>query len=197
MGEKLAEESSDIQLVERCRAGDMEAYSALVRRHQDRVLNVIYRFVSDYEDARDIAQEVFIKAYRGLSSFEGKAQFGTWVYRIAVNAAISHARKKSRRKPALSLSAEDDEGHNPGDPPDTSEEPSRVLDAKERRALIERAIDSLDPDHRAVVVLKDIEGYDYEEIADMIGCPKGTVKSRLHRARMELREKLKPLLSEA
>ncbi|NOZ23727.1 MAG: sigma-70 family RNA polymerase sigma factor [Planctomycetes bacterium] len=191
----------DIELVERCKRGDLHAYDELMRRHQDRVFNLVYRYVGDREDARDIAQEVFIRAFRAMRGFQGQAAVSTWLHRIAVNEVINHRRragaKRRIRTVPIDRNDPDPEGRGSGDPPDTSAEPSKIMAEKEREQLIQDAINSLDDDHRAVVVLKDIEGYRYEEIAEIIGCPRGTVKSRLHRARLELREKLRPLLEVA
>lgn len=195
MSEKPVE---DTELVERCKRGDRGAYDELMRRHQDRVFNVIYRCVGDREDAGDIAQEVFIRAFRAMHGFHGEAAVSTWLHRIAVNEVINHRRRAGAKRKIRTVQIErgnpDPEGHASDDPPDTSTEPSKIMAEKEREQLIQDAIDSLDDDHRTVVVLKDIEGYRYEEIAEIIGCPRGTVKSRLHRARLELREKLRPLL---
>ena len=195
MSEKPAE---DTELVERCKRGDREAYDELMRRHQDRVFNVVYRCVGNREDASDIAQEVFIRAFRAMRSFQGQAAVTTWLHRIAINEVINHRRRAGAKRKIRTVPIErdnpDSEGHGANDPPDTSAEPSKIMAEKEHEQLIQDAIDSLDDEHRTVVVLKDIEGHRYEEIAEIIGCPRGTVKSRLHRARLELRDKLKPLL---
>jgi len=197
----LSDKPEDTELVERCKSGEREAYDELMRRHQDRVFNVVYRCVGNHEDASDIAQEVFIRAFRAIEGFQGQAALSTWLHRIAINEVINHRRRAGAKRKIRTVPIErnnpDSEGHGSDDPPDTSTEPSRVMVEKEREQLIQEAIDSLDDDHRTVVVLKDIEGYRYEEIAEIIGCPRGTVKSRLHRARLELREKLRPLLGVA
>ncbi|MEW6356071.1 MAG: sigma-70 family RNA polymerase sigma factor [Planctomycetota bacterium] len=195
MSEKPVE---DTELVERCKRGDRAAYDELMRRHQDRIFNLVYRCVGDREDASDIAQEVFIRAFRAMRGFHGQAAVSTWLHRIAVNEVINHRRKAGAKRKIRTVpidrSNPGPDGRGSDDPPDTSAEPSEIMAEKEREQLIQDAIDSLDGDYRAVVVLKDIEGYRYEEIAEIIGCPRGTVKSRLHRARLELREKLKPLM---
>lgn len=185
-------------LVDRCKQGDRTAYDELVRRHQDRLFSLIYRCVGDYEEAGDVAQEVLIRAYRAISGFQGQSAFYTWLHRIAVNEVISHRRRGSavRKVKTVPISRNDPESESGGseDPPDTSSEPSRLMDRKEREGLIQDAIQSLETEQRVIVVLRDVEGYDYDAIARMVGCPRGTVKSRLHRARLELRNKLRPLL---
>jgi len=186
----------DAVLVERVRDGDMEAFGLLVAKYQDRVYNTCWRMCGHVEDARDLTQDTFFKAYQAIALFQGRSGFYTWLFRIAVNLALSHRRKaKYRRTQSL-----DGEG-NPG----TGSEPlrDRVEDvsapspvgramAAEMHQQIERALDALDPDHRAVIVLRDIEGFDYAEIAGILDVAVGTVKSRLHRARAALRDELNP-----
>ena len=187
---------SDAELVRKCQAGDWRAYNELVGRHQDRIFTLIYRYLGHWEDAGDVCQEVFLKAFRALPEFRGEAAFGTWLHRIAVNALISWRRKR-QAQPAMPLdnraSGDGGDDQRP-DPPDNSPGPAQVADSKEREAIIQRAISGLDEEQRIVVVLRDVQGRDYEEIANILGCPRGTVKSRLHRARLLLREKLRPLV---
>lgn len=187
---------TDAELVKQCQAGQWQAYNELVARHQDRLFNLIYRCLGHWEDARDLCQEVFLKAFRALPEFRGEATFGTWLHRIGVNALISWRRIK-RPKPALSLSGEDDvSGERLLEPASTATDPAQQADQQERERFIQQAINTLDEVQRILVILRDVEGYDYEEIAHMLGCPRGTVKSRLHRARLLLREKLRPLILE-
>jgi len=170
------------------------AFEELVYRYQDRIFNLVYRLVGDFHDACDLTQETFLKAFQGLGGFRGKASFFTWLYRIAVNSALS-LRKRSRHG-ALKTSnwANDGETASNYANPDQPDEPARAALAKEQMELIEQAIASLQEELRVVVILRDIEELDYSGIAHVLEIPRGTVKSRLHRARLELRAKLKGLI---
>lgn len=185
---------ADDPLVAQARSGNATAFGQLVERHQDALFNGIFRMVGRREDAEDLAQEVFVKAYRSIARFEGRSSFFTWLYSIAVNAVISHRRKLGarRRIRAMSLDAGGDgrpfDVAAPGPTPDAASEQHELGDR------IEHAIAQLDDEHRTIVVMRDIEGFDYETIGDLLDCPQGTVKSRLHRARLALREQLKDLL---
>ncbi|MFW6108543.1 MAG: RNA polymerase sigma factor [bacterium] len=185
----------DEELVAQARRGDDAAFGALVRRHQDGLFNGICRMVGRREDAEDLAQEVFVKAYRHIARFEGRSSFYTWVYSIAVNVVISHRRKQStrRRQSTVSLDAiVGDDG--PFEVMDDAAGPDRVSQQHEVGERIEQAIAQLEDDQRDIVVLRDIEGFSYEEIGELLGLPQGTVKSRLHRARLALREQLEDLV---
>ncbi len=186
---------ADDDLVARARDGDVAAFGKLVERYQDALFNGISRMVGQREDAEDLAQEVFVKAFRSIRRFEGRSSFYTWLYSIAVNAVISHRRKLGarRRQDTFSLDAAggDDRPLDLADPADAPDVVSQQHELGER---IERAIAQLDDDHRTIVVLRDIEGFDYETIGTMLGCPQGTVKSRLHRARLALREQLEDMV---
>lgn len=192
---------SDAELLQASRAGDSDAFGELVTRHQDRVYRLAFRLSGNPEDALEIAQESFLKAYRALGSFRGESAFYTWVYRIAINEFRSRRRFQSVRPAEMSLetASRTGDGENrpglkeqlPSDCPGPVEEAVRV----ERKALVERALAQLDSEQRAIIVLRDIDGRDYEEIADILDCPRGTVKSRLHRARMALKELLSGTLA--
>lgn len=190
--------AEDGTLVEQARAGDMAAFARLVSRYQDRVLNTCWRMCGRIEDAEDLAQETFLHALEAIGSFQGRSHFYTWLYRIAVNLAISHRRKQAR---AVKLSLHGHNGQWVGDQAaalvgqvssEPQDPPSRVS-AREIQQRLLQGLDELDDDHRAVIVLRDIEGLDYAEIADVLELPVGTVKSRIHRGRMELRRYLQPL----
>jgi len=186
---------SDQDLIGQVTAGNGEAFGAIVERHQDRLYNTIYRLVGSAEDARDVLQDVFVKAFENLERFRGGSSLYTWLFRIAVNTSLSHRRK--RRWVSMG-SASPDDGDPAGRPPLADPDPADPADglmAAETERLIQEAIGSLDDEHRTVVVLRDIQHCDYREIADILDVPPGTVKSRLHRARLLLRERLKPLLA--
>ena len=180
----------DQRLIAACRSGRADAFGALVTRHQDRLYPTALRLTGRPEDAMDLLQDAFLRAYRKLDTFHGESSFYTWVYRIAVNLALSERR---RRRVEARLSHAD-----VGEPADASgsTDPSSPMERAERDAQIQAALDALAPDHRAVVVMKEFDGLRYEEIAEALGVPVGTVRSRLHRARSELRERLAGLAGE-
>lgn len=189
-------------LLARCRAGEARAFGALVRAYQDRVLNVCWRMCGRREDAEDLAQEVFVRAFQQLHRFEGQARFYTWVYRIAVNLTLSARRRPSiLRHSSLDARAEGLGANHDGDGlrrsvASSDREPVDAAAAKESREIVAAALERLEPDHRAVVVLRDLEGLDYDEIAEILDVPQGTVKSRLHRGRAALRDLLAGRLGE-
>lgn len=186
---------TDHELVGQVIAGDGAAFGEIVERHQDRLYNTVYRLVGSAEDARDLLQDTFVKAYENLENFRGGSSLYTWLFRIAVNTSLSHRRR--RKWVQMGAPAADDDNPNPGDAVvDTaSSDPAEPLVAAETQDLVQEAINSLDDEHRTVVVLRDIQHCDYREIAEILEMPPGTVKSRLHRARLMLRDRLKPLLN--
>ncbi len=181
----------DASLVELARAGDTAAFGSLVRRYQDRLFPTAYRLTGRVEDAQDLVQEAFLKAYVNLGQFHGESSFFTWLYRIAVNLALSNRRKKrvESHAPLAQGMPRDDLIEDP-----SRAGPSDAIERAERDQQIHRALGTLSPDHRVVVVMKDLDGLSYEEIARNLRIPLGTVRSRLHRARLELREKLRGFL---
>ncbi|HOW42408.1 MAG TPA: sigma-70 family RNA polymerase sigma factor [Candidatus Omnitrophota bacterium] len=173
-------------------------FNELVLKYQDRVFNLCYRFMGNYEEADDCAQEVFLKVYRSLKDFRGESSLSTWVYRIAVNTCKNRlmSREYRERKRTISIDApvQTEEGEVGLEIKDESRSPARELDAREKDALIQEAIAALPEDQRQVVVLRDIEALSYEEIAGITGLNIGTVKSKLSRARQALCEKLRRLI---
>lgn len=189
---------SDRALVERTVAGDQRAFELLVLKYQRRIQRLIGRMVRDVDLVEDIAQETFIRAYRALHQFRGDAQFYTWLYRIAVNTA-KKALMDLKRDPTVSEAAwrtgdDDDETSRPGNEPIADETPESLLAAKEIAAVVNAAMDALPPDLREAVVLREIEGLSYEEIAAAMNCPIGTVRSRIFRAREAVSARIRPLL---
>jgi RNA polymerase sigma-70 factor (ECF subfamily) len=180
----------DHRLISECLQGRTEAFGELVRRYQDRLYNTVFRLVDHAEDAQDVVQEAFLHAYQSLERFQGNSQFFTWLYRIAINSAIS-----LKRKQRVVMSVQ--RGRNPesalSEPLDASEfsQPGLALERAEQERRIQEALNRLSPEHRAVLVLKDLEDQKYETIAEILQVPVGTVRSRLHRARMEMRQVLK------
>lgn len=192
-----AQDEDDVALA---RSGDPAAFERLVLRHQDSVISTAYYHLGNYEDAVDVAQEAFLKAYRGLPRFRGQAAFRTWLLTIALNTARSlqsHRRAKKRARktvPVRATGAARGEGAEGGgiDPPDPdgSSQPRTLLERKEIKEALEAAILELDEQARQVVVLRDLAGESYESISTALDLPLGTVKSRVHRARLELQARL-------
>lgn len=185
----------DLELVEKAKLGNVEAFRLLFDRYQRKVFMICYGMVRHREDALDLVQETFIKTYRSLSSFKGESQFYTWVYRIAANTCLDFLRKRKRQAKgeplAEELGADQETGEQLGTVIASPDSPAETLVRKELKEKIERAIDSLPPEHRMVVMLREVEKLSYEEIAKTLGLAIGTVMSRLHYARKKLQEKLK------
>ncbi|OGB83341.1 MAG: RNA polymerase sigma factor RpoE [Burkholderiales bacterium RIFOXYD2_FULL_59_8] len=185
-------------LVERAVAGDQRAFELLVIKYQRRIERLIGRMVRDVNLVEDIAQETFIRAYRALHQFRGDAQFYTWLYRIAVNTAKRFL-LKLKNDPAVFQSAlqgndEDDETFQRRNEPSTDETPESVLAAKEIGQAVNAALEALPDDLKQALTLREIDGLSYEEIADVMNCPLGTVRSRIFRAREAVSNKVKPML---
>ena len=183
-------ESSDWELVQKCQAGEVSAFQQLAAKYHQKVYMLVLGLLHHREDALEVAQEAFFRAYRKIKSFKGGSSFYTWLYRIAVNAAIDFQRR--RKKNPLDFREDMDailEQHQ-----ETVRDPSHDLQNKELRENLIRAINDLTPDHKAVIVLRTIQGLSYKDIGEILGCSEGTVMSRLHYARKRLREKLGHLL---
>jgi RNA polymerase sigma-70 factor, ECF subfamily len=190
----MTPDDTDRQLVERVQAGDRSAFNLLVLKYQHRVLKLIGRFVSDAAEAEDVAQEAFLKAYRALASFRGDSAFYTWLYRIAINTA-KNALVSSRRRPVeFDLDLQDPEQYDRHAKLKDADTPEGVLLTEEIREVVEKAMEQLPEDLRTAIVLRELEGLSYEEIAEAMDCPVGTVRSRIFRAREAIDKKLKPLL---
>jgi len=183
----------DRDLIERARRGDRDAFGMLVVRHQDRIYTAVLRFCGDEEDARDIAQRAFVNAWRRLDSFKGDSAFSTWMYRIAFNESVSFRREGGRRR-VVPLQGRDGEA---GPEPADDRRPGDRLEVEESRRQVQEALNQLDPEERKILILKELEDRSYDEIAEILEIPKGTVRSRLFRARDALREKLRVLLKSA
>ena len=189
---------SDLMLVERTVAGDQRAFELLVIKYQRRIQRLIGRMVRDVDLVEDIAQETFIRAYRALHQFRGDAQFYTWLYRIAVNTA-KKALMELKHDPTVSESSfrsadDEDETSQPRNEPTTDETPESMFAAKEIAAVVNAAMEALPADLRQAVTLREIEGLTYEEIAALMDCPIGTVRSRIFRAREAISARIRPML---
>ena len=192
--EPMRAEAGDIALVRRVQKGDKAAFDALVLKYQHKVLKLVQRYVRNPAEAEDIAQEAFIKAYRALPAFRGDSAFYTWLYRIAINTA-KNALVSNRRRPVdFDLDLQDPEQYDRHARLKEGDTPEGVLLTEEIRSVVERAMEQLPEDLRTAIVLRELEGLSYEEIAEAMDCPVGTVRSRIFRAREAIDRKLKPLL---
>lgn len=184
--DKSAAADREARLIARCRAGDSAGYAELVLLHQDAIYNTLYRLLGDQEDARDAAQDTFLKAYRSLRRFRGESRFATWLYRIAINTGLSVRRSRKAGVRLVSFSSAG--GANGSfDPPSAIGEASEAASMSEQAQMAQEGLMMLEAEQRRIIVLHDVNGCSYAEIADILGCASGTVKSRLHRARMRLR----------
>ncbi len=179
------DENADLAAICRCQGGQSEAFSELVERYQQRLFNSLLRLTGSAEDAADLAQEAFVQAYTKLDTFRQESRFYTWLYRIAFNMAMSHRR---RRRPVTC--ADDDAARIAESTTDRCHSPAEQSMVREQVAQVQDAIDQLADDHRTIVVLREIEGCDYEQISSILEIPIGTVRSRLFRARMQLKDLL-------
>jgi RNA polymerase sigma factor (sigma-70 family) len=177
--------SAEPDLIERARAGDRDAFEELVRRHADRLYAVVIRFVADDDEAQEVTQEAFLRAWRGIGRFQGRSQFFTWLYRIGINEA---KRRAAKRPPAELLTSLDDEPIP--EAPDWSEAPQVRLEQGALRDVLERAIRSLPVPYRATIILRDVEGLSTREAAEVMDLTETAFKSRLHRARLAVRRSL-------
>jgi len=188
--------TTDAELVIRVQNGDKRAFDILVSKYQNKIFAIISRFVSDQAEVYDVAQETFIKAYRALPNFRGDSQFYTWVYRIAINTAKNYLTAKGRRPPASVIDSQDAESYGVGVALREKASPEKLLMRDQLEKVIFDTIDDLPDDLKTAITLREIEGMSYEEIADSMGCPVGTVRSRIFRARETIDEKIKPLMGE-
>jgi len=184
----------DAELVKRVQAGDKAAFDILVLKYQHKVVNLISRFVSDQAECYDIAQEAFIKAYRAIGNFRGDSQFYTWLYRIAANTAKNHLASRARKSPSYTVDVEDAEHFEGESGLKEYTTPENLMLSEEIERTVFQAIKDLPEDLRSAITLREIEGLSYEEIAEVMDCPIGTVRSRIFRARVAIDKGLRPLL---
>ena len=184
-------DSVDKQLVERVRRGDKRAFDLLILKYQHKVISIVGRYLGDRNDVQDVSQETFIKAYRALPNFRGESAFYTWLYRIAINTAKNHLVSKSRRPPNIDIDIDDGEFQDNSAVLRDNKSPEASLATKQMEEVIFRAIENLPPELRVAVTLREFEGLSYEEIARMMDCPVGTVRSRIFRAREAIEQKIR------
>jgi len=191
----MGDREVDQQLVERAQRGDKRAFELLVLKYQRKLGRLLSRFVRDAAEVEDVTQEAFIKAYRALPSFRGDSAFYTWLYRIGINTAKNYLVALGRRAPTTTgFDNEEAEGFEDADQLRDSNTPESELEGKEIAATVNRAMDALPQDLRTAITLREIEGLSYEEIANVMNCPVGTVRSRIFRARDAIAAELRPLL---
>jgi len=190
------ENNTDQQLVDRVFKGDKHAFDLLVLRYQHRILGLISRFIRDPAEVEDVAQEAFIKAYRALPKFRGDSAFYTWLYRIAINTAKNYMVARGRRPPATDVDVEDAEFLENNAPLTEIGTPEANQEKDDLQRVINEAIEDLPEDLRTAFTLREFSGLSYEEITEIMGCPVGTVRSRIFRARETLDKKIRPLLDE-
>ena len=190
----MGERSIDQALVEQVQAGDKQAFDVLVLKYQNKIIQLVNRYVHDADEARDVAQEAFIKAYRAIGRFRGDSAFYTWLYRIAINTAKNYLVASGRRPPLSDIDAQDAEQYEGATGLKEYATPERLLLKDEIQEAIATAIDELPDDLRTAITLRELEGLSYEEIAQTMDCPIGTVRSRIFRARDAIDTRLKPLL---
>jgi RNA polymerase sigma-70 factor (ECF subfamily) len=194
----MGEREVDQELVARVQRGDKQAFGLLVSKYQRKLARLLMRLIRDPAEVEDVAQETFIKAYRALPSFRGDSAFYTWLYRIGVNTAKNYLVSQGRRAPtSTDFDSEEAEGFDEGEQLRDNNTPERLLQSKQVGETVNAAMDALPEELRTAIMLREIEGLSYEDIARIMECPIGTVRSRIFRAREAVAEKLRPLLDTA
>lgn len=191
----MSEQLTDQALIERVQNGDKQAFNLLVVKYQNKVCNLISRYVSNSGDVPDVAQEAFIKAYRALPGFRGESAFYTWLYRIAVNTAKNYLVAQGRRPPSSDIDAEEAENYENGGALKEISNPENLMLSEQLKQVVFNTIDSLPDDLKTAITLREIDGLSYEEIAEVMDCPVGTVRSRIFRAREAVDKRVRPLMN--
>jgi len=190
----LSASATDKQLVQRVQKGDRRAFDLLVIKYQQKIMSLISRYVSDADEVQDVAQEAFVKAYRALPNFRGDSAFYTWLYRIAINTAKNYLVSRSRRPPGRDVDLEDAQFMESADQLRDGQTPENSLFGEELRAVVNATLADLPDDLRAAVTLREFDGLSYEEIAEVMDCPVGTVRSRIFRAREAIDKRVRAQL---
>ncbi|CZF83699.1 RNA polymerase sigma factor RpoE [Grimontia kaedaensis] len=191
----MSEQLTDQALIERVQNGDKQAFNLLVVKYQNKVCNLISRYVSNSGDVPDVAQEAFIKAYRALPGFRGESAFYTWLYRIAVNTAKNYLVAQGRRPPSSDIDAEEAENYENGGALKEISNPENLMLSEQLKQVVFNTIESLPDDLKTAITLREIDGLSYEEIAEVMDCPVGTVRSRIFRAREAVDKRVRPLMN--
>ena len=190
----MSERDLDFQLIQRIQDGEQQAFTLLVRKYQNRVANILTRYLRNTGDIDDVTQEVFIKVYKSLPSFRGESAFYTWLYRISVNTAKNYLTSQSRRPPSADIDAMEADSYDGSEALKEADDPESVLRSQEIKNVILNTIEQLPAELKSAITLRELEGMSYEEIANIEDCPIGTVRSRIFRARDAIDKQLKPLL---
>jgi RNA polymerase sigma-70 factor, ECF subfamily len=193
----MGEQDTDQALVERVQKGDKRAFDLLVRKYQHKVVGVISRYISDWSECQDVAQETFIRAYRAIAAFRGDSQFYTWIYKIATNTAKNYLVSQGRRPPTDDIAIDDAVLLDGGTRLKDGATPERELMRQEIEQTVFDTVEQLPEDLKIAITLREVDGLSYEEIAETMNCPIGTVRSRIFRARDAIDQKLRPLLGDA
>jgi RNA polymerase sigma-70 factor, ECF subfamily len=193
----MSDKAEDQRLVERVQGGDKRAFDVLVLKYQHKIVKLVMRYVRDQSEALDVTQEAFIKAYRALPKFRGDSAFYTWLYRIAINSAKNHIVAKKRRPMEYDLDLQESGGYETHAQLRDNDSPERVAQREELRESLQTAIDTLPEELRVAIILREIDGMSYEEIAAAMDCPVGTVRSRIFRARDALDKAIRTYVGEA
>lgn len=193
-GQAQAGQELDQELVRRVQRGDSAAFDLLVRKYQHRIAALIGRYIADWSECQDVAQDTFIRAYRAIGNFRGDAQFYTWLHRIAVNTAKNHLVAHKRRPPGADIDIDDAEQFDSGIRLRDTDTPERELARQQMEQTVMRAVEALPEELRLAITLREVEGLSYEDIAQRMDCPIGTVRSRIFRAREAIDEQLQPLM---
>jgi RNA polymerase sigma-70 factor, ECF subfamily len=193
----MGEQETDLALVERVQKGEKRAFDLLVRKYQHKVVGVISRYVSDWSECQDVAQEAFIRAYRAIAAFRGDSQFYTWMYKIATNTAKNYLVSQGRRPPTDDISIDDAVQLDGGARLKDRATPEHELLRQEIEQTVFDTVEQLPEDLKTAITLREVDGLSYEEIAETMNCPIGTVRSRIFRARDAIDQKLRPLLTDA
>lgn len=192
----MSEQLTDQALIERVQNGDKQAFNLLVIKYQSKVCNLISRYINNSGDVPDVAQEAFIKAYRALPRFRGDSAFYTWLYRIAVNTAKNYVVAQGRRPPSSDIDADEAENYDNGGALKEISNPENLMLSEQLKQAVFSTIESLPDDLRMAITLREIEGLSYEEIAEVMECPVGTVRSRIFRAREAVDKSIRPLINQ-
>ena len=190
----------DREFVALCQGGDVDAFEVLVQRHQKRMLNISYRIIGNYDEACEMVQETFISAYKHIKGFKGQAKFSTWLYAICINLSknrLRQVRARLHREPhSVGNPIQGTHGQIAADPPSSNPSPLDRLEERDIQQKVQGCINTLDAEFKEVLILRDIQGFSYDEISDMLKIPEGTVKSRLFRAREGMRDCLKQTMGD-